>query len=193
MGTVPTRSSLTSSQISMFLSKSLLFQRSPKLQTHTHTCLYKRKRWCGNTPMVLRPTSTEECLPFSSIATTAAFRWYRSGNTWIGRWRRTTESGSYPFLEVYEYTFNPSMRMVFYNAMQVVSCTICSSMLLERGYLLPTDIGSKGSCTRRRRFVHQCRWTIFYRFGSLHANVLGLEVVLASGKVLNYFNTNLQG
>ncbi len=30
----------------------------------------------------------------------------------------------------------------------------------------------------------------FYRYGSIHANILGLEVVLASGKILNLISSN---
>lgn len=62
----------------------------------------------------------------------------------------------------------------------------------ERGYLVPTDIGSKGSCVIGGNVSTNAGGQYFYRFGSLHANVLGLEVVLASGEILNLMNTNLK-
>lgn len=62
----------------------------------------------------------------------------------------------------------------------------------ERGYLVPTDIGSKGSCVIGGNISTNAGGQYFYRFGSLHANVLGLEVVLANGEILNLMNTNLK-
>jgi D-2-hydroxyglutarate dehydrogenase len=62
----------------------------------------------------------------------------------------------------------------------------------ERGYLVPTDIGSKGSCVIGGNLSTNAGGQYFSRFGSLHANVLGLQVVLASGDVLHLLNTNMK-
>jgi FAD/FMN-containing dehydrogenase len=60
----------------------------------------------------------------------------------------------------------------------------------ERNHLIPIDIGSKGSCMIGGNISTNAGGQYFNRFGSLHANVVGLEVVLANGRVLDLLNTN---
>ena len=60
----------------------------------------------------------------------------------------------------------------------------------DRGYLLPLDIGSKGSCQIGGNVATNAGGGYFYRFGGLHGTVVGMEVVLPQGKVLAL---NLEG
>lgn len=60
----------------------------------------------------------------------------------------------------------------------------------ERNHLIPIDIGSKGSCMIGGNISTNAGGQYFNRFGSLHANVVGLEVVLADGTVLDLQNRN---
>ena len=60
----------------------------------------------------------------------------------------------------------------------------------EKNRLVPIDLGSKGSCQIGGNISTNAGGQYFDRFGSLHANVLGLEVVLANGRVLNLLNKN---
>lgn len=60
----------------------------------------------------------------------------------------------------------------------------------ERNRLVPIDIGSKGSCMIGGNISTNAGGQYFNRFGSLHANVVGLEVVLADGRVLDLTNRN---
>jgi len=60
----------------------------------------------------------------------------------------------------------------------------------ERDHLLPIDLGAKGSCMIGGNVSTNAGGQYFYRFGSLHANVLGLEVVLGNGTILNLLNVN---
>jgi D-2-hydroxyglutarate dehydrogenase len=52
-------------------------------------------------------------------------------------------------------------------------------------YLMPVDLGSKGSCCIGGNVSTNAGGQYFYRYGSLHANVLGLEVVLPNGEILD--------
>ncbi|KAL9181662.1 hypothetical protein ACHAXT_012005 [Thalassiosira profunda] len=55
----------------------------------------------------------------------------------------------------------------------------------QRGHLFPLDIGSKGTCQIGGNVSTNAGGQYFFRFGSLHATVMGLEVVLpADGRVL---------
>eukprot|EP00816_Leptocylindrus_hargravesii_P011392 CAMPEP_0196804076 /NCGR_PEP_ID=MMETSP1362-20130617/3603_1 /TAXON_ID=163516 /ORGANISM="Leptocylindrus danicus, Strain CCMP1856" /LENGTH=515 /DNA_ID=CAMNT_0042176097 /DNA_START=190 /DNA_END=1737 /DNA_ORIENTATION=+ len=57
-------------------------------------------------------------------------------------------------------------------------------------YMMPYDIGAKGSCMIGGNVSTNAGGQHFYRFGSMHANILGMEVVLADGTVLDLLNRN---
>ena len=52
-------------------------------------------------------------------------------------------------------------------------------------FMIPLDLGSKGSCMIGGNVATNAGGLRVYRYGSLHHNVLGLEVVLADGTILN--------
>ena len=58
----------------------------------------------------------------------------------------------------------------------------------DRSHLVPIDLGAKGTCQIGGNVATNAGGQYFYRFGSLH--VLGLEVVLADGTILDLLNTN---
>jgi len=55
----------------------------------------------------------------------------------------------------------------------------------QYGYLLPLDIGSKGSCQIGGNVSTNAGGQYFFRFGGLHGTVMGLEVVLPDGRVMH--------
>lgn len=57
--------------------------------------------------------------------------------------------------------------------------------LNERGLMAPLDLGAKGSCHIGGNVATNAGGLRLLRYGSLHANVLGLEVVLPSLEVKN--------
>lgn len=59
------------------------------------------------------------------------------------------------------------------------------SYVNARGYTMPLDLGSKGSCQIGGNIATNAGGLRFLRYGSLHSSVLGLEVVLADGTVLD--------
>ncbi|XP_057599836.1 D-2-hydroxyglutarate dehydrogenase, mitochondrial isoform X3 [Hippopotamus amphibius kiboko] len=58
-----------------------------------------------------------------------------------------------------------------------------------RGFVMPLDLGAKGSCHIGGNVATNAGGLRFLRYGSLRGTVLGLEVVLADGTVLNGLTT----
>ncbi|UZJ52287.1 hypothetical protein CBS101457_001607 [Exobasidium rhododendri] len=59
----------------------------------------------------------------------------------------------------------------------------------EKGYMMPLDLGAKGSCHLGGNVATNAGGLRFLRYGSLHGNVLGLEVVLPNGNILDGLST----
>ncbi|KAK9510801.1 hypothetical protein O3M35_005510 [Rhynocoris fuscipes] len=60
--------------------------------------------------------------------------------------------------------------------------------LEEHGLMLPHDLGSKGSCQIGGNISTCAGGLRLLRYGSFQKNVLGLEVVMANGSILNCMN-----
>ncbi|XP_031400845.1 D-2-hydroxyglutarate dehydrogenase, mitochondrial-like isoform X1 [Punica granatum] len=63
------------------------------------------------------------------------------------------------------------------------------SFLDNRGFIMPLDLGAKGSCQIGGNVSTNAGGLRLLRYGSLHGNVLGLEAVLANGEVLDMLGT----
>uniref|UniRef100_A0ABD2XE31 D-2-hydroxyglutarate dehydrogenase, mitochondrial n=1 Tax=Trichogramma kaykai TaxID=54128 RepID=A0ABD2XE31_9HYME len=61
--------------------------------------------------------------------------------------------------------------------------------LNKHGMLMPLDLGAKGSCLIGGNVSTNAGGLRLLRYGNLHGNILGLEAVLASGKVIDCLNT----
>ncbi|KAI9598830.1 d-2-hydroxyglutarate dehydrogenase [Syncephalis fuscata] len=61
--------------------------------------------------------------------------------------------------------------------------------LAERGYMMPLDLGAKGSCHIGGNVATNAGGLRLLRYGSLHGTVLGLETVLPDGTVLDNMST----
>ncbi|KAG7225907.1 hypothetical protein INR49_014335 [Caranx melampygus] len=64
-----------------------------------------------------------------------------------------------------------------------------SLYLEEKDYIMPLDLGAKGSCHIGGNVATNAGGLRLLRYGSLHGTVLGLEVVLADGRVLDCLAT----
>lgn len=64
-----------------------------------------------------------------------------------------------------------------------------SLYLEERDYIMPLDLGAKGSCQIGGNVATNAGGLRLLRYGSLRGTVLGLEVVLADGRVLDCLAT----
>jgi FAD/FMN-containing dehydrogenase len=60
---------------------------------------------------------------------------------------------------------------------------------VEKGYIVPLDLGAKGACMIGGNVATNAGGLRVVRYGTLHGNVLGLEVVQADGTVLDMLRT----
>ncbi|GAV72206.1 FAD_binding_4 domain-containing protein/FAD-oxidase_C domain-containing protein [Cephalotus follicularis] len=63
------------------------------------------------------------------------------------------------------------------------------SFLDNQGFIMPLDLGAKGSCQIGGNVSTNAGGLRLVRYGSLHGSVLGLEAVLANGEVLDMLGT----
>ncbi|PIA55903.1 hypothetical protein AQUCO_00700314v1 [Aquilegia coerulea] len=63
------------------------------------------------------------------------------------------------------------------------------SFLLNEGFIMPLDLGAKGSCQIGGNVSTNAGGLRYVRYGSLHGSILGLEVVQANGTVLDMLGT----
>jgi len=61
--------------------------------------------------------------------------------------------------------------------------------LAEKGYIMPLDLGAKGSCQIGGNVSTNAGGLRLLRYGSLHGSVLGLEYVLPNGHVIDNLST----
>ncbi|TPX42583.1 hypothetical protein SeMB42_g04671 [Synchytrium endobioticum] len=61
--------------------------------------------------------------------------------------------------------------------------------LAEKKYMCPLDLGAKGSCQIGGNVATNAGGLRLLRYGSLHGSVLGLEVVLPDGRILDLLST----
>ncbi|ORX46305.1 FAD-binding domain-containing protein [Hesseltinella vesiculosa] len=66
---------------------------------------------------------------------------------------------------------------------------VLDNWLAEKGYMMPLDLAAKGSCQIGGNIATNAGGLRLLRYGSLHGSVLGLEVVLPNGTVLNNMST----
>ncbi|KAL4644312.1 hypothetical protein ACB092_02G156200 [Castanea dentata] len=63
------------------------------------------------------------------------------------------------------------------------------SFLNNQGFIMPLDLGAKGSCQIGGNVSTNAGGLRLVRYGSLHGTVLGIEAVLANGDVLDMLGT----
>nr|XP_043631871.1 D-2-hydroxyglutarate dehydrogenase, mitochondrial isoform X2 [Erigeron canadensis] len=63
------------------------------------------------------------------------------------------------------------------------------SFLDKKGFIMPLDLGAKGSCQIGGNVSTNAGGLRLVRYGSLHGTVLGLEAVLANGDVIDMLGT----
>ena len=66
---------------------------------------------------------------------------------------------------------------------------VVDSFLAEKNYMFPLDLGAKGSCQIGGNVATNAGGLRLLRYGSLHGNVLGMEMVLPDGTILEDLST----
>ncbi|BBM97114.1 (R)-2-hydroxyglutarate---pyruvate transhydrogenase [Marchantia polymorpha subsp. ruderalis] len=144
----------------------------------------------GHSQLLLRPRTTQqvsEILQYCYAGRLAVVP--QGGNTGL-------VGGSVPVFD--EVILNLGAMNKILNFDEASGILVCEAgCILEsldnyvgsRGYVMPLDLGAKGSCQIGGNVSTNAGGLRLLRYGSLHGNVLGLEVVLADGTVLDLLGT----
>lgn len=148
------------------------------------------RKFRGQSKVVLKPRSAEDVskiLKYCNDKTIAVVP--QSGNTGL-------VGGSTP---VFDEVILSMVSMNQIRSFDEVSGTLVAdagcilevvdNYLAERRHIFPLDLGAKGSCLIGGNAATAAGGLRLLRYGSLHGNILGLEVVLADGTILNNLST----
>jgi len=152
------------------------------------------RQYCGNSSIVVKPKTTSEVshiLRFCYKNNIPVVP--QSGNT--GLVGGSVPSGNDEIVMSMEkmnsiLSFDPINGIITCESGLVLQDM--QSFLEDNDHCSPLDLGAKGTCMIGGNISTNAGGQHFYRYGSMHANVLGLEVVLAneSGAILNLMNKN---
>ncbi|XP_034236299.1 D-2-hydroxyglutarate dehydrogenase, mitochondrial-like isoform X2 [Thrips palmi] len=143
----------------------------------------------GSSQCVLKPKTTEEV---SAILKHCNERRLavcpQGGNTGLA-------GGSNPVFDEVVISTSLMNKIISFDSLSgVLTCQAgcvleqLESYLLEQGFLMPLDLGAKGSCQIGGNVSTNAGGLRLVRYGSLHGTVLGIEAVLANGEVINCLN-----
>lgn len=144
------------------------------------------RQYHGNAAVALRPSTTEQVsaiLRYCNKRSLAVVP--QGGNTGL-------VGGAVPETGEIVLCLEKMRRLLAYDEYAGIM-TVEGGCILEeaegwardRGFIMPLDLGAKGSCTIGGNVATNAGGVRFLRYGSLHGNVTGLQVVLADGTILN--------
>ncbi|GAO49126.1 FAD linked oxidase [Saitoella complicata NRRL Y-17804] len=148
------------------------------------------RKYRGTSQCVLKPKTTEEVskiLKYCNERSLAVVP--QGGNTGL-------VGGSVPVFD--EIVINLSNMSNIRSFDPVSGAFVCDAgvilevadnYLAERNHIFPLDLGAKGSCHVGGNVATNAGGLRLLRYGSLHGTVLGLEVVLPDGTIMNNLNT----
>ncbi|KAF9437360.1 hypothetical protein BGZ76_001077 [Entomortierella beljakovae] len=148
------------------------------------------RKYKGQSKLVLKPSSTEQVskiLKYCNDEKLAVVP--QGGNT-------SLVGGSVPVFDevVISMAYMNSVRSFDDVSGALVCDAGCILESLEKylddfGYITPLDLGAKGSCQIGGNVSTNAGGLRLLRYGSLHGTVLGLEVVLPDGTILDNLST----
>lgn len=186
----PSFATLTSDDVYYFkeiLGEKNVIQDNDRLVTANTDWMRKYK---GSSQLVLQPRSTEEVsqiLRYCNSRRLAVVP--QGGNTGL-------VGGSVPVFD--EVIINVGCMNSMISFDKVSGILVCEagcilenldSFLANQGFMMPLDLGAKGSCQIGGNVSTNAGGLHFLRYGSLHGSVLGLEAVLSNGIVLDMLGT----
>ncbi|KAF9147434.1 hypothetical protein BG015_010945 [Linnemannia schmuckeri] len=186
----PTFKKLSQEDIDFFqsvLPPSAISQDDSDLEAFNVDWMHKFR---GQSKLLLKPSSTEQVskiLKYCNDHKLAVVP--QGGNTGL-------VGGGVPvFDEIILSTANMNSVRSFDEVSGALVCDagcileVLDNYLAERGYIMPLDLGAKGSCHIGGNVATNAGGLRLLRYGSLHGTVLGLEVVLADGTILDNLST----
>ncbi|KAH3902728.1 probable D-lactate dehydrogenase [cytochrome] 2, mitochondrial [Saccharomycodes ludwigii] len=144
------------------------------------------RKYKGQSKLVLKPTNTEQVsaiLKYCNKQKLAVVP--QGGNTGL-------VGGSVPVFDEIILSLSGMNKIRSFDKVSgIFKCDAgvilenADNFLAEHGYIFPLDLGAKGSCHVGGVVATNAGGLRLLRYGSLHGSVLGLEVVLPNGEVLN--------
>ena len=149
------------------------------------------KQYRGSSNLVIQPTSTQEISSVLQYCNSHQLSVVpQSGNTGL-------VGGSIPIQDEVILSLKKMNKILDFDRTNgILTCEAGAVLqdiqmfLHDNSHISPIDLGAKGTCLIGGNVSTNAGGQHYYRFGSLHANVLGLEVVLADGTILNLMNSN---
>lgn len=142
--------------------------------------------WSGDSKLALRPKTTQELskvLAYCHQRRLAVVP--QGGNTGL-------VGGSVPLFDEVIVSMSRMNSIISLDPLAgIVTCEAgvvlerLNEYLEERDFVMPLDLGAKGSCHVGGNAATNAGGIRFLRYGSLHGSILGLEAVLADGTVLD--------
>ncbi|XP_057529185.1 D-2-hydroxyglutarate dehydrogenase, mitochondrial isoform X1 [Amaranthus tricolor] len=147
-------------------------------------------KYKGSSKLMLLPRSTEEVshlLRYCDSRSLAIVP--QGGNTGL-------VGGSVPVFDEVIINMSSMNKIIsFDKASGILVCEAgcilenLESFLDNEGFVMPLDLGAKGSCQIGGNVSTNAGGLRLVRYGSLHGNVLGIEAVLANGTVMDMLGT----
>eukprot|EP00347_Sterkiella_histriomuscorum_P002176 403369172 len=148
------------------------------------------KKYQGQTKLVLTPTSTEQIQEILKYCNEKRLPIVpQGGNTGL-------VGGSVPVQDEIVLNIKKLNNIIDFDPMSgILTCQ--SGCILETlqqhvkqfGYLMPLDLGAKGSCMIGGNISTNAGGIKFIKYGSMHANTVGLKAVIPDGTVLDSMKT----
>mgnify|MGYP002628717674 FL=1 len=147
-----------------------------------------RKRWPGRTPLVLRPATTEQVAGIVRLCAGAGVGIVpQSGNTGLVGGSVPRDNGDDIVLSLNRMnrirTIDPANNTITVDAGCILADVQAAAGEHERLY--PLSLAAEGSCRIGGNLSTNAGGTNVLRYGNAKEHVLGLEVVLADGRIWN--------
>ncbi|KAJ2402840.1 D-lactate ferricytochrome c oxidoreductase, partial [Coemansia sp. RSA 2531] len=147
-------------------------------------------KYQGNSQLVLRPKTTEQVSQILRYCNTHNIAVVpQGGNTGL-------VGGSVPVHDEIVLSLRNMNKIRSYDELSGIlvcdaGCVLeeLGNYVGERGHVMPLDLGAKGSCHIGGNVATNAGGIRFLRYGTLHGSVLGLEVVLPDGTILDNLST----
>ncbi|KAK7309324.1 hypothetical protein RJT34_05954 [Clitoria ternatea] len=147
-------------------------------------------KYKGSSKLLLQPTSTDQVSQILQYCNSRCLTVVpQGGNTGL-------VGGSVPVFDEVIVSLSLMNKIISFD--KVSGILICEagcilenimSFLDNEGFIMPLDLGAKGSCQIGGNVSTNAGGLRLLRYGSLHGNVLGVEAVLADGTVLDMLKT----